>query len=148
MQVLICIQCQGLRGACEAAVGAMEEKYEAGKTILILDAEGAFNALSRSSTLKLYPGTIAPPGVCSNTKRQYAYLAQSRGDGVTAVEAGVGVEARLQVEVPVVDSERDRDGAPAIRGRRRGYRNWQRLAGRGLPRRERRTSPRRPRGNS
>ena len=30
----------------------MEEKYEAGKTILILDAEGAFNALSRSSTLK------------------------------------------------------------------------------------------------
>ena len=46
------IQCQGLKGACEAAIGAMDELYESGKTLLILDAEGAFNNLSRTSTLK------------------------------------------------------------------------------------------------
>ena len=35
------VQVAGLKGACEAAVGAMENQYEAGKTLLILDAEGA-----------------------------------------------------------------------------------------------------------
>ena len=46
------IQCQGLTGACEAAIEAMNEMYAEGKSILVLDAEGAFNNLNRGRMLK------------------------------------------------------------------------------------------------
>ena len=45
-------QCNGLAGACEAAYKAINELYDDGKAVIVLDAEGAFNNLRRSSTLK------------------------------------------------------------------------------------------------
>ena len=45
------VQCSGLPGACEAAIKATETAYQNGKTILIMDAQSAFNNLSRSKTL-------------------------------------------------------------------------------------------------
>ena len=46
------VQCAGLKRACEAAVAAMEEQYEAGKAILILDVEGAYTSLNRSKAMR------------------------------------------------------------------------------------------------
>ena len=46
------IQCQGLAAACEAAYMAVDQMYQDGKVILILDAESAFNQMSRTSALK------------------------------------------------------------------------------------------------
>ena len=45
------IQCQGLTSACEAAYKAVDEMYQEGKVILILDAEAAYNNMNRSQAL-------------------------------------------------------------------------------------------------
>lgn len=44
-------QCAGLPGACEAAIKGMDELYQQGKAVLVLDAEGAYNNLNRRSAL-------------------------------------------------------------------------------------------------
>ena len=46
-------QCAGLQGACEASVKAMDELYQEGKAILVLDAEGAYISLNRSGALNV-----------------------------------------------------------------------------------------------
>ena len=45
-------QCVGLQGACEASVKALDEMYQEGKAVMILDAEGAYNNLSRYGALE------------------------------------------------------------------------------------------------
>ena len=45
-------QVQGLTAACEASNKAMNEMYLPGNTILVLDAEAAFNNLSRTNALR------------------------------------------------------------------------------------------------
>ena len=45
-------QCSVLAGACESAYKAINELYNKGKAIFLLDAEGAYTNLSCSSTLK------------------------------------------------------------------------------------------------
>ena len=46
-------QCAGLQGACEASVKAIDELYQEGNAILVLDAEGAYNNLNRCGALKI-----------------------------------------------------------------------------------------------
>ena len=58
------VQVAGLKGACEAAVGAMENQYEAGKTLLILDAEGAYCSLDRTKAMRT-TAEIVPEAYCS-----------------------------------------------------------------------------------
>ena len=41
----------GLQGACEAAISAVQEEYESGKSILIMDAKNAFSNLNRDAAL-------------------------------------------------------------------------------------------------
>ena len=45
-------QCAGLEGACEAAVKAMDQMYNDGKAIIVLDAENAYNNLNRHGALR------------------------------------------------------------------------------------------------
>ena len=45
-------QCAGLPSACEAALKGMDELYQQGKTVIVLDAEGAYNGLNRRNALR------------------------------------------------------------------------------------------------
>ena len=45
-------QCAGLKGACEAAVKAMDQMYNEGKVRIVLNAENAYNNLNRNEALK------------------------------------------------------------------------------------------------
>ena len=43
--------CNGLPGACEAAIKTVREEYDKGNTVLIIDADGAFSNLKRYQAL-------------------------------------------------------------------------------------------------
>ena len=45
------VHANGLQGACEAAIAAVQQEYEGGNTILVMDAEGAFTNLNRDTAL-------------------------------------------------------------------------------------------------
>ena len=45
-------QCAGLEGACEAAVKAMDQMYNDGKVVIVLDAENAYNNLNHYGALR------------------------------------------------------------------------------------------------
>ena len=46
------VHASGLQGACEAAIAAAQQEYEGGRTILVMDAEGAFSNLNRNTALR------------------------------------------------------------------------------------------------
>ena len=91
------LQCQGLEGAFKSAYKAIDEVYNQGKTILLLDADGAFNHLNRTITLITAARTIHDAYQVLHNVYQCPTRAFNNGKEVSVESKGVSYQQAFTI---------------------------------------------------